>query len=125
MTEILKYAAETAGIKKIGILSESDFISILPAGGRVTQKYRDGAELTEMSVQLRCKGQNQETLIKALDSAADALTNAEYRKSGLEILNIRKGQLSMPITADEKGNYTYGREIIITYVNRRKKYDIS
>ncbi len=121
MTEILEYAAETAGIKKIGILSESDFISILPAGGRVTQKYRDGAELTELSVQLQYKGQNQKMLIEALDNAADRLMNSDYRHSGLEILNIRKGQLSMPILADEKGNYTYGREMIITYVNRRKK----
>ncbi len=119
MTEILKYAAETAEIKKIGILSESDLISVLPAGGRVVQKYHDGAELTELSVQFMCKGQDQEKLIETLDAAADRLMNADYRNSGLEIMNIRKGQLSMPITVSESGNYVYGREIIITYVNRR------
>ena len=34
-TEIIEAVAKAADIKKIGVLSEADFMSILPSGGKV------------------------------------------------------------------------------------------
>ena len=71
-TEILESVAKAADIKKIGVLSEADFMSILPSGGKVRQKYRDGSQMVEMTAQIQCRGSDQKGLIHSLEEAAEA-----------------------------------------------------
>ena len=115
-TEILKAVAKAADIKKIGVLSEADFMSILPSGGKVRQKYRDGSQMVEMTAQIQCRGSDQKGLIQSLEEAAEACISAYYPTTeSYRIMNVTRGSFPMPVMADEKGNFIYSCGIIITF----------
>lgn len=112
--KILEIVATKAGVSKIGILGERDFISLLPSGGEIVKKYMDGSKLLKLSAQLQCKGKNQPKIISALETAAKAAINADYSDYP-DIIRVSCAALPAPVLADEHGNYIYNSEIIIDY----------
>ena len=122
-TDILEAVAKAAGIRKIGVLSEADFMSILPSGGKIRQKYRDGSQMVEITAQIQCRGSDQKGLIQSLDEAVEACISANYPTTESDrITNVTRGSFPMPVMADEKGNFIYSCGIIITFFaakNRR------
>ena len=120
-TEILEAVAKAADIKKIGVLSEADFMSILPSGGKMRQKYRDGSVLAEITAQIQCKGTDQKGLIKSLESAAGMAINTRYPTTdSYRIMSVSQGPLPMPIMANDRGEFIYGCGIIIKYFAPKK-----
>ena len=121
-TEILEAVAKAADIKKIGVLSEADFMSILPSGGKARQKYRDGSQMVEMTAQIQCRGSDQKGLIHSLEEAAEACISAYYPTTeSYRIMNVTRGSFPMPVMADEKGNFIYSCGIIITFFRSKKQ----
>ena len=121
-TEILEAVAKAADIKKIGVLSEADFMSILPSGGKIRQKYRDGSQMVEITAQIQCRGSDQKGLIQSLDEAAEACISANYPTTeSYRITNVTRGSFPMPVMADDKGNFIYSCGIIITFFRSKKQ----
>ena len=121
-TDILEAVAKAANIKKIGVLSEADFMSILPSGGKVRQKYRDGSQMVEITAQIQCRGSDQKGLIQSLDEAVEACISANYPTTeSYRITNVTRGSFPMPVMADEKGNFIYSCGIIITFFRSKKQ----
>ena len=121
-TDILEAVAKAADIKKIGVLSEADFMSILPSGGKIRQKYRDGSQMVEITAQIQCRGSDQKGLIQSLDEAAEACISANYPTTeSYRITNVTRGSFPMPVMADEKGNFIYSCGIIITFFAAKKQ----
>ena len=115
-TEIIEVVAKAADIKKIGVLSEADFMSILPSGGKIRQIYRDGSVLAEISAQIQCKGADQKGLIQSLEATAGMAIRTRYPTTDrYRIMSVSQGSLPMPIMANEKGEFIYGCGIIIKY----------
>ena len=114
--EILEAVARAADIKKIGVLSEADFMSVLPSGGKIRQKYRDGSMLAEITAQIQCRGSDQKGLIQSLEAASGMAINTRYPTTdSCRIMSVSQGSLPMPIMANEKGEFIYGCGIIIKY----------
>lgn len=121
-TEILEAVAKAANIKKIGVLSENDFISILPAGGKTKTKYRDGTQMAELNVQIQCRGNDQKELILSLQDAAKAICAADFSTAeNYAITGIDTGTYPIPTLADESGNFIYSCGINITYYDKSNR----
>ena len=120
-TDILEAVAKAAGIRKIGVLSEADFMSILPSGGKIRQKYRDGSQMVEITAQIQCKGTDQKGLIQSLESVAGRAINTRYPTTdSYRIMSVSQCSLPMPIIANDRGEFIYGCGIIIKYFAPKK-----
>ena len=120
-TDITEAVAEYISADRIGILGEADRLAVLIAEEKDITVYRDRSRKKLLILQLRIRGDSQESIVNELTAKVNSLRDhgRAFTVTDCQVLSIRPGNMLSPVVQDEKGRYIYLAMVSITFFTWR------
>ena len=120
-TDITEAVAEYISADRIGILGEADRLAVLIAEEKDITVYRDRSRKKLLILQLRIRGDSQESIVNELTAKVNSLRDhgRAFTVTDCQVLSIQPGNMLSPVVQDEKGRYIYLAMVSVTFFTWR------